>query len=295
MTTPRVVILTRRSELSELLARHGTRGQAEFFLAGRNRTLADVERRHEAGREAERIVESSIPEGWRRASVERSELPRFVFGPEDVVVAVGQDGLVANVAKYLADQPVIGVDPNPGTNPGALVPHAPKAAGSLMREAVAGTAPVVARTMVEAVLDDGQRLVALNEIFVGQPSHQSARYRLGVPDGSERQCSSGVIVGTGSGASGWCSSIGRLQAPDMRLPRPEEPSLAWFVREPWPSPSTEADLVAGLLPPGEEIRIEAESDTLVVFGDGIEADRVTMSWGQILVMRRATNLLRTVG
>ena len=46
------------------------------------------------------------------------------FGPEDVIIAVGQDGLVANVAKYLDGQPVVGVNPDPQRNPGVLVRHA---------------------------------------------------------------------------------------------------------------------------------------------------------------------------
>jgi hypothetical protein len=49
-----------------------------------------------------------------------TDLDRFLLDPEDIVVAVGQDGLVANVAKYVQDQPVIGVNPEPDRNPGVL-------------------------------------------------------------------------------------------------------------------------------------------------------------------------------
>jgi len=58
-------------------------------------------------------VLGAIPSDWRRARVDRADLDRFLFEPEDVVVAVGQDGLVANVAKYLTGQPVIGCNPDP--------------------------------------------------------------------------------------------------------------------------------------------------------------------------------------
>ena len=50
---------------------------------------------------------------------------------------------------------------------------------------------------VAAEADDGQRLLALNEVFVGHTSHQSARYRVTFGDAEERQSSSGVIVATG--------------------------------------------------------------------------------------------------
>ena len=40
--------------------------------------------------------------------VERGFLPNFLFTPHDLIVTLGQDGLVVNTAKYLDGQPVIG-------------------------------------------------------------------------------------------------------------------------------------------------------------------------------------------
>ncbi len=128
-----------------------------------------------------------MPKGWRIAAVRRAELDRFLFGPEDVVVAVGQDGLVANVAKYLAGQPVIGVNADPARNAGILVPHAPADVAALLPLQAAGTLGTEGRTMVRAELDDGQSLLALNEVFVGHASHQTARYTIALRrDGRRR-------------------------------------------------------------------------------------------------------------
>ena len=289
---PRAVIVHRRTEFEELLAQHGTRQQAEFFLAGRGRSIDEVEARHHAQRAALQAASNAIPLDWRRGGVERADLDRFVFGPEDVVVAVGQDGLVANVAKYLDGQVVVGLNPEPGRNPGVLVPHDPAAAASLLPAAAGGARPVQARVMVEAVVDDGQTLRAINEIFVGHPSHQSARYRLQTPSGEiERQSSSGVLIGTGTGATGWCRSVWLERRSDLVLPEPEEPTLCWFVREAWPSPATGTALTEGLLGADEELTIIAESD-LVVFGDGIETDALQLRWGQRMTLRRAGAQLR---
>lgn len=294
MATPRVVVAHRASEYDELLARHGTRGQVGFVLGTRGRTLGEVDAGHEALESARATVAAAIPADWRRASVERAEVARFVFEPGDVVVAVGPDGLVANLAKYLTGQPVIGVDPRRGVNAGILVTHPASAVATLLPMVAKGVARVLERTMVEAVADDGQRLLALNEVFVGQAGHQSARYTLAVGGREERQSSSGVIVGTGTGSTGWCASLQRIQAPDLSLPDPSSPRLTWFVREPWPSPSTGADLVAGGLGAGEELVLDIGSEGLVVFGDGMEEDRLTLGWGQRVVVRRAPELLRTV-
>ncbi|NEA35489.1 NAD(+)/NADH kinase [Streptomyces sp. SID13031] len=279
---PRAVVVHRATELTELVARHGTRQQAGFFLTSRGRSLESLEARHKTQQKALATVSAAIPLDWRRAVAERNDLDRFVFGPEDVVIAVGQDGLVANVAKYLDGQPVIGVNPEPGWNPGVLVPHEPAAVPDLLVRPT-----VEERTMVAASTDDGQKLVALNEIYVGNRTHQSARYRLASPEGlEERQSSSGLLIGTGTGSTGWCRSAWQERGSLLRLPAPSEPALCWFVREAWPSPATGTSCTEGLLTAADHLTITAEAD-LVIFGDGIESDTLTISWGQRLEVRVA--------
>jgi NAD kinase len=295
--TPRVVVVSRRSELDELLARHGTRAAAAYFLRQRGRDLAEVTARHEALTTALTEVGGAIPADWRRGHVERADLPRFLFGPEDIVVAVGPDGLVANVAKYVDGQPVIGVDPEPGRNAGVLVRHGAAEVADLLRRAGGRGQDGLGqeRTMVVARLDDGQELYGLNEVYAGHPSHQSARYLLTTPDGGrERQSSSGLIVGTGTGATGWCASIARERATAPAMPAAGERALCWFVREAWPSPTTGVRQAAGFLTAGEEVRLTSESERLVVFGDGLESDALELSWGQRVAIGVADRRLRLV-
>jgi hypothetical protein len=275
---PRVVVVSRRSELDELLIRHGTIAAAAYFLRQRGRDLDEVMARHEALQAALTTVGAAVPPAWRRGLVTRDDLPRFLFAPEDVVVAVGQDGLVANVAKYLDGQPVIGVDPEPGRNPGVLVRHTADTVGSLLK---AGEYTTRDLTMVAATLDDGQELLGLNEVYIGHPTHQSSRYLLSTSDGqAERQSSSGVVVGTGTGATGWCASIARQRADSPDLPGPEEPALCWFVREAWPSPATGVALTSGRLVAGDALMVTSEGERGVIFADGVETDHLTLAWGQ---------------
>lgn len=291
---PRVVVVHRRTEYEELVARHSTRQQVGFFLSRRDRTLDEVEQRHVAQHDAAQHVFAAIPLDWRRGEVERDDLSRFVFGPEDVIVAVGQDGLVANVAKYLSGQVVVGVNPEPGRNPGVLVRHPPVEIGSILLRAVAPTADTViqSRVMVSATLDDGQTLSALNEVYIGHRSHQSARYLLQTPKGAtERHSSSGVLVGTGTGATGWCRSAWQERKSPVELPSPDQAVLSWFVREAWPSPATGTQHTQGLVREDQALRVTAESD-LVIFGDGIESDALSLTWGQTARIAVAATRLR---
>jgi hypothetical protein len=288
---PRAVLVERPTEYAELLARHGTREQARFFLHGRGRTLEDVERVHRALEAARAQVLAAVPPDWRRAAVGRPELDRFLFEPGDVVVVLGQDGLVANVAKYLDGQPVVGLNPWPGV----LATHPPDAAADLLADLAAGRAAIERRTMASAHLDDGQSLLALNEVFVGHASHQSARYALEVGGRSERQSSSGLIVATGTGATGWAASLRRERHSSLRMPGPEEDRLAFFVREPWPSPATGTELDEGELEGGAALIVQSEMNAGgVVFGDGIEADHLALDWGQRVEVGVATAKLRLV-
>ena len=293
---PRAVLVRRATEYEELVARHGTHGQAAYFLASRGRDIEEVAGRHRRTRRALAEVTAAVPPAWRQAQVERADLDRFLFAPEDVVVVVGQDGLVANTAKYLTGQPVIGIDTDPGRNPGVLVRHRPRDAAALLA-ALPGTA-VDELTMVEAVADDTQRLVALNEIYLGMPGHQTARYRLGLDEyggAVEAQASSGVLVGTGTGATGWLRSVWQERGGAPALPSPTEERLVWFVREAWPSPVTGTSLVSGELSAGAGLTVTVESDRLIAFGDGMESDSLQLSWGQRVRVGVCTERLRLAG
>jgi hypothetical protein len=287
------VLVTRPTDYERLVARHGTSAQAAFFLGTRGQAIEPVEERHHAFERALRTTLNAIPASWRRSRVDRSDLDRFLFGPDDIVVALGQDGLIANVAKYLSGQPVVGLNPARDLCEGILVRHSPEAAPELLRLAAAGRGMYEERTMVEAELDDGQRLVALNEVFVGHRTHQSARYRLVSEERAERHSSSGVITATGTGATGWTRSIHRERASGIELPAPTSGDLVFFVREAWPSIATGTSLTEGTVPEGSRVEIVSEmDDDGVIFGDGIESDRIEFSWGRRVTLRAAATRLR---
>jgi hypothetical protein len=104
-----------------------------------------------------------------------------------------------------------------------------------------------------------------------------------------------VVVGTGTGATGWLASLagGRRDCPTP--PDPDEPALLWFVREAWPSPATGVSLTAGRLAGAQSLTIACESERLVIFADGLEQDHLELGWGQQVTIGLATRRLHLVG
>jgi NAD kinase len=291
---PRVVLVTRETELQALMARHSTLGQARFFLEQRGQRVEDVVARHDTQSRAIATARAAVPEDWTFAHVERASLDRFLFAENDLVVALGQDGLVANLAKYLSGQPVFGVTPDAAAYESVLTTHDVASLSPLLRRHAAGDVDISARTMVEARVEGAGHLMALNEVFIGHRSHQSARYLLRYDGQEEFQSSSGVIFATGTGMTGWAKSITEATHAYLSF-SPTDAAGAFLVREPWPSRHSGASLRAGLVADGAQISLASRiNDGGVIFADGIEQDFLRFDWGTEVTLSVAAQRLNLV-
>lgn len=295
MTTnaPRAVFVTRETDYELLLARHATREQARFYLESRGQKLAEVEARHERFVHVLRHARMAVPAEWRQTLVRRTDFDRFLFGPEDVVVAVGQDGLVANVAKYLDSQLVLGINPDPDLYDGVLARIVPERFATLLPACINKDVVLEHRTMVEARLENGESILALNEVFVGHRGHQSARYGIAIDSVDEDHSSSGLIIATGTGASGWARSIMEATGVHLSL-APEEKAVAYFVREPFPTVVTGTTLRAGKLFDGGLTITSRMNEGGTIFADGMEQDRIVFDWGRRLTVTPSARTLNLV-
>jgi NAD kinase len=289
----KVVIVTRRTLLEELVARLNTEGQARFYLERAGEDFGLIEAAHRRYHTALDGVRGLIPAGVRHQVVDRAFLPQFSFDPTDLVVTVGPDGLVVNTAKYLDGQPIIAVNPDPAEVEGVLLPFSARDVGAALDAAVHGEPRVQPVTMAEAVLNDGQRLLAFNDLFVGARSHVSARYHLSHGDRSEEHSSSGILIATGAGSTGWLRSVyagaGRIVEGLGGMVTPpadggrfalDDDRLVYAVREPWPSKTTGASVVYGVITREQPLIVASHmADNGVIFSDGIEADYLTFTAG----------------
>jgi hypothetical protein len=290
---PRVVLVTRPTDLELLIQEHGTSDQARFLSQDRPGWFDEAVRRDDLQRRAFTTVLKAIPISWRRAHITRSHLATFAFAEEDIIVPVGQDGLVANVAKYLDRQLVIGVNPDPEYVEGILVHFTRTEFSEILKLVDTHRATIEIRTLIEARLDDGQILHALNEVFVGHCSHQTARYRLEIHGRVERQFSSGLVVSSATGATGWARSIARERNLVLQLPASSH-QLVVLVREAFPAPGFGTTLTAAFVSEEGLAIISEMSDGGTIFGDGIEDDFIRFGWGRRVEFRPARISLQLV-
>jgi len=296
-----VIIVTRKTELDDLVARFNTKAQAKFYLEQAGHSFERIMEAHEKHQQVLSKVRQAVPGTIKSQVIDRELVPRFTFGEADLVVTVGQDGLVSNTAKYLTGQPILAVNPDPERFDGVLLPFTIEKVGQQLNTTLYGPLQVKKVTLAKAELSNGQSLLAFNDFFIGARSHVSARYKIAIGDRAETQSSSGIIVSTGAGSTGWLQSVyagaaGVIEALGGQVIPPvnggrlnwDTEHLVYSVREPFPSIATQTSIVHGVFTDDDPLRITSQmASNGVIFSDGVEADYLEFNSGAELTMSTA--------
>ncbi len=292
----RYVLVSRKTRLQELVERFNTWSQAKFYLKHNQVDAEDYLQEHDLYQKRLLEAEQILSARGRFQLLERSYLPSYQFGPLDIVVVIGQDGLVANTLKYLKGQPVIAINPDPNRWDGKLLPFEIGELKSILLRTESENAELDSVTFAEARTNDGQNILGINDLFIGPQSHTSARYILNWNGKSEQQSSSGVIVSTGFGSTGWFQSIlaGAIGVTGDES-HEMQPGFAWgvdwlqfAVREPFPSNTTGTRMVFGKVTSERPLILESlMPENGVIFSDGIEKDYLAFNSGSIVTISTA--------
>lgn len=319
----KLILVVRQTRLDDLLARFNTLEQARFYLERLGADFSDYRQEHDIYQAARQQLQRSLSSLGRLQVLERRFLPNYVFGQQDIVVVLGQDGLVANTLKYLSGQPVLGVNPDPQRWDGVLLPFEAADITQILPEVFKDRRPCKSVSMALAKLNDGQQLHAVNDLFIGQKTHVSARYLIRSGERQEQHSSSGIIISTGLGSSGWFKSLitgaqGIVQG--MTAPKTAKGSLSktqatqgkskaeanhgmswdadylyYTVREPFPTQTTGHSLVFGKVSNAQPLRLVSQMpENGVIFSDGIEQDFVEFNAGTEAVISLANKQGRLV-
>lgn len=293
LTENKIVLIKRKTRLEDLITRYNTIAQAKFYIEHLGSDFSDYITEDEQYKKVISEAYSELESLGRVQVVDREYVSNFIFGDNDIVVVVGQDGLVANTLKYLTNQLLIGVNPDPARWDGVLLPFKVSDLKLVIQDVFKMRRQVKEVSMAKAVLNDGQTIYAVNDLFIGQRTHVSSRYHIQLGDRHECQSSSGVIVSTGLGSTGWLKSIlaGATNIvngiSDKKIKMQQERKLEWnidylyfSVREPFPSRTSKADIVFGKVTKGNPLKILSQMpENGVIFSDGIESDYLQFNSG----------------
>lgn len=285
------IIVKNKTRLESLIERFNTKAQAKFYIERLGGNFEDYVIEHETFHNSLNSLQTQLSKLIKNKTVERIYLPSFIFSEKNLIVVIGQDGLVANTAKYSKSCPIVAVNPDKERYDGILLPFD-------TFDFVQGIENVIterynAKTVrfAEAKLNDGQRLLAFNDLFIGASSHISARYKISFNSKTEEHSSSGLIVSTPAGSTGWLSSIFNMaygvtsmfeKNIKPKRPKLEENELLFAVREPFQSIRTQTGITAGVIKNQNNLTIESLMPTSgVIFSDGIETDFLKFNSGAI--------------
>lgn len=288
------IIVKNKTRLEALIERFNTKAQAKFYIESLGGNFQDYEAEHEIFHQALNELQTQLSKQIKNKTIERQYVPSYLFSDRNLIVVLGQDGLVANTAKYSKGIPIIAVNPDKARYDGLLLPFDTKNCFLAVEKVLANRFNAKTMRFAEAKLNDGQRLLAFNDLFIGAATHVSARYKISFQNKTEEHSSSGLIVSTLAGSTGWMSSIFNMaygitnmfdKNKSKKTKKPDflqENELFFAVREPFQTLRTQIAINAGIISPQNTLKIESLMPTNgVIFSDGIESDFLRFNSGAV--------------
>jgi NAD kinase len=305
MNVEYAIIVKNKTRLESLIERFNTKAQAKFYIERSGGNFQDYETEHEIFHRSLQSLQTQLSNVIKHKVVERTYVPSFIFSPKNVIVVIGQDGLVANTAKYSKGLPIVAVNPDKQRYDGILLPFDVTNFITGVENVITNKFRTETMNFAEARLNDGQRLLAFNDLFIGASSHVSARYKISFNHNSEEQSSSGLIVSTPAGLTGWLSSIFNMAYGVTKMfeknltpkrPKLRDNELLFAVREPFKSIRTQIGITAGIIKKQNFLTIESLMPSGgVIFSDGVESDFVQFNSGAIAtiaIAKETANIVR---
>jgi NAD kinase len=304
MSIEYAIIVKNKTRLESLIERFNTKAQAKFYIERLGGNFDDYELEHENFHRALVSLQTQLSKVIKNKTVERVYVPSFIFSDRNLIVVIGQDGLVANTAKYSNNCPIIAVNPDKERYDGVLLPFDTTDFISGVEQVVANKFQSNTMRFAEAKLNDGQRLLAFNDLFIGAASHISARYKISFNNNTEEHSSSGLIVSTPAGSTGWLSSVFNMaygitgmfeKNLKPKKPNIKDNELLFAVREPFQSIRTQTTITAGVIKKQKHLTIESLMPTSgVIFSDGIETDFLRFNSGAVATIGIAPETAKIV-
>lgn len=130
--------------------KYNTKDQAKFYIEHMGADFSDYILEDETYQKALANVKQIADKYAKITVVDREFILNMLFGKDDIVIAVGRDGLVCNTVKYLSGQKLIGVNPDPARWDGILLPFEAGELEKIIAQTITGDCDVKNVTMAKA-------------------------------------------------------------------------------------------------------------------------------------------------
>lgn len=184
----------------------------------------------------------------------------------DLIIAIGGDGTFLRAAHHIGSTPVLAVSSDIRYNEAFYAQATPANFVRKFKMLLKGKFKIRKLPRLQVKLNGSYlQLMAINEVFVGSrhPYHTS-RYWITIHGKKEFQKSSGVLITTRTGSTGWAKSAYKKS---LNI---QKNGFGYVVREPYIGRLTKSKLLGGTLPRKDVVKITSSLHEGIVVIDSSE-------------------------
>jgi NAD kinase len=221
-------------------------------------------------------------------AVNRKKMHPKHFRGKDVVITIGGDGTFLKTSHHVTDALMLGVCSNANKNVGYLLRSSRLTFEDSLRKILNNEFKVAERVRLETTINGKKTKYALNDVFIGsRRAYHTARYNLRIGGKEEFQMSSGIIISTATGSTGWIKSAGGIEMPL------HSGKFQYYVRDPYSCKFSRPRLLKGILSSKENITVKSLIYEGVVAIDSSKAD-YSIDEDSVVNVRVAEKPLRVI-
>ena len=225
----RVILISERTRLATEIAKEGGEEavRRNYEKGVFDSDLLHPDRLYKA--ELLQVRQCISSQGFSLVDCLRHEAQSFVFRDDDIVIILGDDGAFVNIAKLLKSQKVVTIRTET-KHCGRLMKFTVESFKKSATSLLSGGSQCIKVSIAKAETSSGHTLEAVSDFFVGRADLRSSRYAVLLGVNAFSQISSGVIVSTGTGSTGWEKSACLLDD-TYKEREPDDEMLTVITRE----------------------------------------------------------------
>ncbi|MBC8000149.1 MAG: NAD(+)/NADH kinase [Leptolyngbya sp.] len=268
-----ILVVSKVTEFEKICARDGDPLRA--LLDRDDSSVARIKLAHREHAHTLEQVEKSFGGCVRYEVIRRSELAQKVAAKQyDLIVTVGGDGTIIDVAHYAGSVPILGVNSSKSTSHGHFCLADAEDIGKVLQHILNGDlAPKSLSSL--AVTINGKPVAerVFNEILICDSEiGETSRYSVEIQGEVERQRSDGFFIGTASGSTGWMHSYGADSLPIT------DNSIQYNSRGLIRTPDSSFCLDRGRLKSSDQIVVRSHMKSGILLLDGLHI-KYQVGWG----------------